>query len=200
MAITATHVLVGIGVEGALGGAVLLNLVSARPLLRDAERHGHLEHVSTAIRGPHFASARVDASVRATGRAGYSPARLSASSGGLAVLSTGAHLRKNSKKLYSGQLHSRTADVPRPVHRSAVSSGMLSYRHFRRMHRRARPGAHCKEGEKTIITFAIFASLLSGGAASYLLQSTGHDSRMAVMLPQDPIWASVTALVPTRHA
>lgn len=93
MSVTAAHVLVGICVQRALGGTVLLHLVAAySPLLRDAERHGHLEHVAAAIGGPHFASARVDASVGTAGGPGYSPARLPASAGGLAVLATGAHL------------------------------------------------------------------------------------------------------------
>lgn len=39
-----------------------------------------------------------------------------------------------------------------------------------------------------------------GPSFGALLQSTGHDSRMALVLPQGPTWAKFTAAKPTRHA
>lgn len=94
MAITAAHVIIGIRVGCALGGTVLLHLIAARPFLGDAECHGHLKHMSAAVGGAHLASARVNTAVRATGRPGHSPTRLSTRPRRLAVLATGAYLER----------------------------------------------------------------------------------------------------------
>lgn len=92
VAVTAAHIIIGIRVRGALGGAVFLYLIASRSLLRNAERHGHLEHMSAAVGGPHFARTRVDASVRATGWPRHSPTRFPASARCLAVFTTRSHL------------------------------------------------------------------------------------------------------------
>lgn len=92
MSITAAHIIIGIRVGRALGGAVFFHPVAAGALLRYAEGHRYLKHMSAAVGGAHFARTRIDASVGATGGSRHSPTRFPTSARRLAVLATRSHL------------------------------------------------------------------------------------------------------------
>lgn len=93
MAVAAAHIIIRVCVRRALRGTVLLHLIAARALLRNAKRHRHLKHMSAAVGRTHFARTRIDATVRAAGRPCYPPARLPAGSRRLTVLAARSNLR-----------------------------------------------------------------------------------------------------------
>lgn len=103
MSVTAAHIVIGVGVQGALGGTVLLHLVASSTFLRDAEGHGHLKHMPTTVGGSHFAGTGVDASIGAARGTGHSPTRLPAGTRRLAVLAAGAHLCMGGEETQLGQ-------------------------------------------------------------------------------------------------
>lgn len=98
--------------------------------------------------------------------------------------------------------------APLPVRMSATSSDTLNCKRCRPRHKQVHLEGHCKEQKQNPITLQKWKKrfhlpsfeALQKCKAAYLLQSTGHCSRIAVMFPQDPICANVTALTPTRHA
>lgn len=125
VAIATTHIVIRVGVGCAFGGTILLHLIAASTLLRDAERHGNLEYMAATVGRSHFASTGINATVRATRRAGNSPARLPAGPRGLAVLSTGAHLKGEEKMGIDWQVAELqfSGHIPLPAHRSTASFG-----------------------------------------------------------------------------
>lgn len=161
----------------------LLHRISARrsgALLRHAERDRHFEHMLAAVGGAHFAGARIQASVRSTGWPCHAPARLPTHSRALAVLAAGANLRTDTKKMQLLLLRMLLAHSPR---RSLTT-----------------PWPHVSNFISHVELYTFPSDAHVGPSFGALLQSTGHDSRIALVLLHGPTWANATAAVPTRHA